>query len=222
METRIHETPCPPEVLALIPWYPDGPLSSAERGAIEAHAATCAACRDEIHAMLGEAEAPAAAEAPPAARVLARILDRIEREEAGEQPAQAGPRARPLPVLRPVARTPRRLSLAAGLALAAGLGALAAFTVSPLLGRSPYQTATSPESLQVAGPMIEMIPREEVSVAELRAALKKIDGEVIGGPVGLLGRYRVRLPAGADPTAAAAALKSEDGGIATYAEALQL
>lgn len=217
--TRIHETTCPPEVLALIPWYPDGALSSAERGAIEAHAATCPACRDEIHALLGEIEAPASVEAPPAAKVLARVLDRIEREASGERPRRGLAPPRPVTAAR---RASGRLSRAAGLALAAGLGALAAVTVPPMLGRTPYQTAASPESLQTEGPLIEMIPREEVSVAELRAALKRIEGEVIGGPVGLLGRYRVRLPAGADPTAAAAALKSEDGGIATYAEALQL
>ena len=220
LENRSREATCPPEVLALIPWYPDGALSSAERGAVEAHAATCPACRDEIHALLGELEPEQTVEAPPAARVLARVLDRIEREEAGRHPRPAAAPPRPAPAARRAGRG--RLSIAAGLALAAGLGALAALTVPSFLGNSTYRTAVSPESLQADGPLIEMIPREEVSAAELRAALRRIEGEVIAGPLGMHGRYRVRLPAGADPAAAAASLKSEDGGIATYAEALQL
>jgi len=76
--------------------------------------------------------------------------------------------------------------------------------------------------VRAVGPLSEMIPREEVSAAELRTALRKIEGEVVGGPEGTLGRYRVRLPAGADAAAAAALLRAQEGGIASYAEALHL
>jgi hypothetical protein len=219
-----HEPMCPQEVLALIPWYPDGALSAAERGAVEAHAAGCAACREEIHALIGSFEPAPHVNVPPAATVLARVLDRIDRAEAT---GKAGARrrigmapGRPSTTERRVA--PRRLALAASLALAAGVGALATVSAGRLFGADSYQTAAGPEAVHASGPLLEMIPRDDVSAAELRTALRKIEGELVGGPAGTLGRYRVQLPAGADAAAAAAHLRAREGGIATYAEALHL
>lgn len=220
-ETESAGANCPPEVLALIPWYPDGPLSSAERGAVEAHAASCAACRQEIQSLLEE-EVSSDPPTTQAARVLDRVLGRIEATEASDALRRSAPlRSMPPAGLR-AAPPRRRLARVAGLALAAGIGAVAALSAPALLERISYRTATSEESLQPGGPLIEMIPREELSVAEFRAALRRIEGEVIGGPLGMHGRYRVRLPVGSDPAAVAKQLRSEDGGIATYAEALQL
>lgn len=222
-DARNHEATCPEDVLALIPWYPEGALSADERRRVDAHAVGCAACREEIHALLGPMDAPEAVEAPPATRVLARVLDRIERDEAagrrrGPRPAAAP--ARPSTVERRSGRLGRRLALAAMLVAAVGVGALAARTLG---GPPVYHTAAAAAQATVAGgPILEMIPRDEASVAELRAALQRVEGMMVGGPEGMLGRYRVRLPAGADAAAAAALLRAEEGGIATYAEAVQL
>ena len=48
-------TGCPPDILELIPWYPEDGLSDAERGAVEAHAACCPECRP-IRGMSGRRE----------------------------------------------------------------------------------------------------------------------------------------------------------------------
>lgn len=224
LEAERREGACPQDILALIPWYPDGPLSEAERGAVEAHAASCRPCREELHTLLGSLEVPDDVGAPAAARVLERALGRIEREEAGGKPGRRrAASAAPARVATATRRSlSRRLALAATLALAAGTGVLATLALPRIAGDRAYTTATAPEAVRAAGPVLEMIPREDVSVAELRAALRKIEGELIGGPAGTLGRYRVRLPAGADAAAAAEILRAEEGGIASYAEALHL
>jgi hypothetical protein len=224
LEAESQEGACPQDVLALIPWYPDGPLSDSQRGAVETHASSCATCREEIHALLGNLEPPENVDLPPAAKVLARVLDRIDRSEmAGSASRHRGMGLAPARPETAARRSgPRRLALAAALALAAGVGALATLSLPSLLGNETYRTAAAPEAVRAVGPLIEMIPREEVSAAELRTALRKIEGEVIGGPEGTLGRYRVRLPAGADAAAAAALLRAQEGGIASYAEALHL
>ncbi len=216
MEIRSREDRCPEDVLGLIPWYPDGPLSDVERGAVETHAAACAECRDEIHALLGGLGRPVDVDVPPAARVLARVLDRIDAEEA------AGVKRRRAPAAFRRSAGSRRWALAASVALAACTGAVAAITLPRFLGESAYTTAAAPQVARNSGPLVEMIPREDVSAGELRTALRRIEGELVGGPEGTLGRYRVRLPAGADAAAAAALLRAKEGGIATYAEPLHL
>lgn len=215
------ETRCPEEVLALIPWYPDGALSDGERGRVEAHAAQCPACREEIQALTGDLSGPEDLEVPPATRVLARVLDRIEADRSRREQRHRPPR-RPGASFRPASAPLRRLALAAGLVAAAGLGALASgLLVSGDRTADPvYTTATAPEAASVSGPVVEIIPRDEVTVAQLGAVLGEIDGEVVAGPEGALGRYRIALPAGADAAAVAARLRAEDGGIATFAEPL--
>ena len=210
---------CPSEILALIPWYPDGPLSAAERSAVEVHAASCRACRDEIHALLGGLEAPEGLAAPEATRALARALERIGSKAPARSPRAAAAPPRPATAARRRA-LPQRLALAASLALAIAAGVIATLALPRLAGDARYVTAAAPEAVRSAGPLLEMIPREDVSAAELRAALRKIEGELVGGPAGTLGRYRVRLPAGADAAAAAAMLRAEEGGRARYAETL--
>ncbi len=230
-EAGSHEATCPPDVLALIPWYPDGTLSASERGTVEAHAAGCTACREEIHALLGGFEAPTNVDVPPATEILSRVLDRIDQSEAAGGTGGGLWRRRPgVQSIRPGTAARRssqlgqRMALAATLVLAAGIGALATLAMPRVFGQDVYRTAAAPETATAAasGPLLEIIPRDDVSAAQLRAALRKIEGEMVGGPEGTLGRYRVRLPAGADAAAAAALLRAEDGGIASYAEALRL
>lgn len=221
LEPDRHEAPCPDAILALIPWYPDGALTASERGAVEAHAAGCEACREEIQALLGGFEPPADLVVPPAAKILARVLERIERAEAEVKAPRAGTRSGAAPARRRVAGRGGRLALAASLALAAGLGFAASLLLPRLPGAESYHTAAAPNATGAGGPVIEMIPRDGVSAAQLRAALQSIEGVIIAGPEGTLGRYQVRLPEGTDAAAAAARLRAEEGGIAVYAEALR-
>lgn len=210
---------CPADVLEAIPWYPDG-LGPAQRGALEAHAALCAACRLELAAVRGE-PVDVASEAPDAERVWRRVLERVA-ADAGEPhsglaaPASRGPR-RSRAGLRAASV---RLPLAASVALALAFGTLGTVVGSRLLAPEPgYRTATAgaPET-RAAGSTLEVVFREDASAARVQEALRGIGGDVVAGP-SALGVFRVALPAGSDPEAAAAALVEEARGVATFAAA---
>jgi len=236
---------CPPEVLDLLPWYADDGLTPEERGQVEAHAAGCAGCRRELLDAFRDVALPA--DAPSPERVLARVFDAIAARAGGEAsspapgapdampaaagraaaPAAAAPdprgatprpgRAAPLRRARALAR-PSRAAAAAAAAFV--LGAVGGAALPRLTGAPApvYQTAAAPQVAAPGdGPRLDVVLREDVSVAELRRTLGALGAEVVGGP-SAVGRYRLRLPAGADATAVAAALRAEGTGIATFAE----
>lgn len=220
-------TGCPPDILELIPWYPDEGLTDAERGAVEAHAACCVECRREIHGAFGETDLPA--DAPAAERVLAQVFERI----AGSRPSPlARPQVhRPPPTLAmPMsARAPRRaLSWpSAAFAAAAAVVVLGLLFLAPgarrlVAGRSAiYHTATAPPvAARAAGPELEIVLRADVTASQLNTALRALDAEFVAGPTEL-GRYRIRLPSGADASAAATALRAPETGVASFAEPLR-
>jgi hypothetical protein len=209
---------CPADVLEAIPFYPDG-LGAAERGALEAHAALCLACRREL-AALHAASGEGAPEGPDAERVWRRVLELVAADAAGSI-------ARPAAPYRAVPRRPRgwlratpRLPLAASVALALAFGTLGTVVGSRLLAPEPgYRTATiGSEGPSAAGPTLDVVFREDASAARLQEALRGIGGTVVGGP-SPLGVFRVALPPGGDAAAAAAALRAEAGGVATFAAA---
>jgi Putative zinc-finger len=66
----------------LLPWYVNGTLAGEERRRVEAHLASCLACRREVAELEGlrrDVKA-AAAQAPPGPEGLARLLRQVERE----------------------------------------------------------------------------------------------------------------------------------------------
>jgi hypothetical protein len=64
--------------------------------------------------------------------------------------------------------------------------------------------------------VLDVVLRGDASARQLSEALQGIDGEIVAGP-SELGRYQVQLPAGADASAAAAALSAEGTGVASFA-----
>jgi hypothetical protein len=216
-------TGCPPDILELIPWYPDEGLTDAERGAVEAHAACCVECRREIHGAFGEIDLPA--DAPAAERVLTNVFERI----ASSRPSSfARPQSLPPPTLgMPVrAGAPRRAPswysaafAAAAAALILGLLWLAPGARRLVAGPSAvYRTATAaPAPARAAGPELEIVLRGDATASQLNTALRALDAELVAGPTEL-GRYRVRLPSGADASAAATALRAPETGVASFAE----
>jgi hypothetical protein len=214
-------TGCPPDILDLIPWYPDDGLSDAERGAVEAHAACCPACRREIHGAFGETDLPA--DAPAAERVLALVFERIA-ERSRPEPDSASDRLPP-PILAipPSARAPRRPSWRRPLVAAAAASALAVLLaprVLHLFSGSPavYHTAAAPPvETQAAGPLLDVVLRGDVTASQLSTAFRSLGAEVVAGPTEM-GRYRLRLPAEADASVAATALRAPETGVAIFAE----
>ena len=88
-EERQHQ-----RISELIPWYVNGTLESTERQAVEAHAAGCPRCQEELAAatQLARAiqEAEAAAPSPHPAQ-LSRLLARIDAHEAAPAADDAAP-----------------------------------------------------------------------------------------------------------------------------------
>jgi len=84
-----------------------------------------------------------------------------------------------------------------------------------------YRTATAlPAATRAEGPELEVVLRSDATASQLQTALRAIDAELVAGPTAL-GRYRVRLPAGADASAAATALRAPETGVASFAEPLR-
>jgi hypothetical protein len=208
---------CPAEVLEAIPWYPDG-LGDAQRGQVEAHAASCDECRREILMIQGEPvdDLPAA---PDAERVWAAVLERVAAEGA-DAPVRATPAPRRATARSWVRAASRPFPLAASVALAVAFGALGTVAGSQLgaEGAPVYVTATAPPAeVSGAGPALDVVFRKSASAEEIEQALRGVGGNVVAGPSGL-GVYRIALRPGADARGAAGALRGDEGGVASLAE----
>jgi hypothetical protein len=217
------ERSCPQEILDWIAWYPDEGLSAAQRGAVEAHAAACAACRREIDVVAGRGEPPGGVR--DAERLFARVLARIESETLAA--AAAPPRVEdrrafrtPAPARRARWSRPAAATWAAAAALAllfTGIGWVAGS--SHFRGSGLYHTAT--DSLLGdaghAGVRLDLVFRSDAGAERINTALRGLGAEIVSGPT-QLGRYRIELPPGSDAEAAAALLRAEGTGVASFAE----
>jgi anti-sigma factor RsiW len=229
---------CPSEILEWIAWYPDGGLSDRQRGAVEAHAAVCAACRYELAVLAGHAEAPVAPADPE--RLFARVLALVEADGLAA-PAGAGLLAAPArAVAAPAAaRTlpPRRARqpwsvgawsggmtrVAATMALLFLVGGLGGWLgrdwVGPK-GGPVYVPASATPVAAGEGLALDVVFRSDATAERIQTALRGLGAELVAGP-SPLGRYRVALPLGADASAAAALLRAEGTGVASFAEPLR-
>lgn len=214
---------CPEDVLQWIPWYPDEGLSERQRGAVEAHAADCPRCREEIGLVLGTSQGTG--EVPDAEGTLASLWKRIE-ASSPEPEAAPAPTRRPM---APAARAPRRprpvgrggvpaVVAAAALLLVAGAGVVAGLVLSQP-GEPVFRTAAEAGAPARAadGPLLEVVFANDAPASRIREALRTLDAQIVAGPTAL-GRFRVQLPAGADAAAAAERLRSEESDVALFAQ----
>lgn len=230
MSQHNNELSCPPEILDWIPWYAEDALAETQRGAVEAHAAQCEECRKEL-AMLSGGPAPSVT-VPDAEPVFARVLARIEAEGMGETPIRVGghlapARARSAPLLRHARRSGGRRSLsriAAAAALVLSVGAAGWFANETIGARdSVYRTASAPQVSPLAsdsGVQLDVVFRGDAGIERINTDLRALGAVVVAGP-SQAGRYRVALPEGSDATAAAAMLRAEGRGVASFAEPLR-
>jgi predicted anti-sigma-YlaC factor YlaD len=145
--------------------YLYGEVSDADRAAVEAHVATCAACADEL-ASLGEVRADLARWEPPAA-------------DLGFQIVQAAPRPARRAWSRPAVWAP--MALAAGLLLAVG-AALANVEVQAANGGVTIRAGWSHPPLTAPGAVAEQAPAHEavpvktgVSDADMQKAMAALE-----------------------------------------------
>ncbi len=184
----------------LLPWLANGTLAGAERAALERHLGGCASCRAELelcrHLEQGVRAREAEAWQPPDGQ-LDRILQRLGPQPAAPVRGQSGWGARP-----------RRWTLAAPAALAAGLACLLLWTRSDP-EPSLYTTLSDPEaSLPAAGPQLQLAFAERTPEAEMRALLNGVRGSIVSGP-SPLGIYTVALPEGEPLDAIVEALRED-------------
>jgi hypothetical protein len=216
---------CPNEILDWLPWYADDALPAAQRGAVEAHAAQCAECRLELAMLAGEVTP--AVDAPDPDAAFAKVLARIEAAEVGAEtiaiggsrvPAAAARRAPPRPSLQPErARRMPRMAMAAALFAVATAGWIARDLARH--ADAMYQTASGPAATVAgeAADQLDVVFRANAPIERINANLRALGGVVISGP-SQAGRYRIALPAGSDAAAAAELLRTEETGVASFAE----
>ena len=229
------EPTCPVEILDWIAWYPDGGRSDAQRGAVEAHAASCEACRGEIEILAGHAEPPDLEGDPE--RLFGRVLARIESAALAAEPldpeargavaANLGRRRAPAPLRDRRASAALRSSRTwmAGTAWAAGIGLAVllggvwiAHTIQVARATPIYRVAGEPTAVAPGhGVALDLVFRNDASAERINVELRGLGARIVSGP-SQLGRYRIELPEGADAEAAATLLHAEGTGVASFAE----
>lgn len=226
MTQRASDT-CPAEILEWIAWYPDGPLTDTQRGAVESHAAVCAACREEIAVLAGRAEAPVSPADPE--QLFARVLALVEADGIESSPLaapEAALPAAPAPRLATPARRRRSVwsggfRVAAGVTLAVLAGGLGGWLGREWLRAEPVYALAGETMLAAEGAVaLDVVFRSDATAERIQTALRGLGAELVAGP-SPLGRYRVELPPGADASAAAALLRAEGTGVASFAEPLR-
>jgi hypothetical protein len=70
------------------------------------------------------------------------------------------------------------------------------------------------------GVQLDVVFRSDVGIERINTDLRALGAVVVGGP-SQAGRYRVTLPEGSDASAAAAMLRAEGRGVASFAEPLR-
>ena len=208
------EQSCPAEVLDWIAWYAEPNLSEEVRGAIDAHAAQCPPCRDEIAAM-GGASVGAIVEFPDPERVFDRVRERIELR--GSEPVTLpGARAPRRP--RPVWVATRRAAMAASLALLVAAGLAGAGVASLVRSPAGYWTANESNPVVSANVVqLDVVFRPEITFGQIHHALNELGASIVSGPT-RGGVMRLHLPANSDPREIAAHLRKDGTGVALFAE----
>jgi hypothetical protein len=149
------------EAQMLLPWYAKGALDDDDRGRVEAHLASCAACTRELEVEQSLAEAMAGLPLE-ADQGWARVRRRLDRRIAPPRP-----------------RMRRSLAWAAmAAALCAGVGLSIAGYRS--LEAPAYRTLSAPAP--AATPALVVIFRPDAAEADLRRVLARADARIVDGP----------------------------------------
>jgi len=196
-------------------WYVNGTLSASERAEMEQWLAD----NPEAQLQLAEYEfmrdsiAEEGADEPQfdTEAGLARLMARIEREEAANEATPAAAPTRWWEAL--AARLQWGLTPAfARVAMVSQLGVvmvLGALLLLPAPAQDPaYQVLSGAPPPAVDGLVVTIGLAPDTSLAQLQRLLRAQQAEIVGGP-SALGTYRVRLPDDADQARRLAALKGD-------------
>jgi anti-sigma factor RsiW len=181
----------------LLPWYANGTLPADERRAVEEHLAACDRCRREL-------------------ALLASLRDQIKAEDTAPSPGELGWRRLQRDLRHETGAPRRRAWWQPALAAAAVIIVVQAALLVNLWTQPPAITPLGgPEA---AGAVLQVRFAPRAAEADMRAALRAVNGEIVGGP-GALGIYRIRLEGVAPENSvaiarAAQALRARSGVVA--------
>jgi len=176
------------ECWVLLPWVANERLAPRDLRWVEAHLQTCRECQLELEAQRRLRDA-ICAEDPVVLAPQASFQKLMQRIDAAEQAPEDAPdrddsvsRAS-TPMRKRATRVPRWLAIAAcvqAVAIAALLGAIA-WQSQQLMSAPRFSTLTTPSSAP-EGPVIRVVFREHVSVAEINTLLHSLGANIVAGP----------------------------------------
>jgi hypothetical protein len=192
------------EIEELLPWYANGTLTPAEQLAVERHLDQCPACRMELAQCRALAdrlhESAEVAWQPPAGH-FDRLLADID-HLTPPAPAKAGP-SLPQRLLAWLRATPSPVRWT----LAFESLAVAVLVLVVLLPAAPptepgYETLSNSDTPPATEePRLRVVFAEPMTVGELHALLRDLDGQIVAGPT-VLGVYTVAVTGGERPAEA--------------------
>ncbi len=158
-----------------IPWVVNGSADAADRELVQAHAADCADCADELarqsqlHTAMTDSVLPAHDPSASLQRLLSRI-DRVEGDALGDSPESSASRH------RSNSRWTRWLA-AAVVVQAVGLAALAgALFERP---RTADYSVLTRSAEPVAGASIRLVPAASLQIGQLQAVLAQAGLQIV-------------------------------------------
>jgi hypothetical protein len=181
-DSALHE-----EAWLLLPWLANGRLAQAERGKIEPHVRSCAACREELAFQrllcnaLTEPDRVTYAPGPS----FRKLMDRIDGTAPPARKTRERDRAPAAPVRRqidsPMSQStwrPPGLAWAASFILAIGLGGI----VTTVYRSSQPLYTTHTDAAHTAANVLHIAFDRSVTVGEAEEALRSSGARVVEGP----------------------------------------
>jgi anti-sigma factor RsiW len=205
---------CDSEAARLLPWFATGRIDAEDAARVEAHVASCPACRAdlaaqrELHGLMQAGEKVEYSPQPSLQKLMSRI-DELDREiaPAAATPVVSAAASSTTPPVR--AGLPRWL-VAAVVLQTIGLGTLGALLWQHADGRNAgaeYVTLGSVEAGPGPAPLVRVVFAPDTSLAGMAALLGAVRADIVAGPTEA-GAYTLAL----HPNAGAPA--SIDAGLA--------
>ena len=193
--------PCNSDAAQLLPWFVTGRLDADETARVEAHVASCPACRLDLHherALRDVVRTEDRTHAPDAARGFEKLMARIGETEHA-LPTEA-PARKPVAVRR--VRFPRWVGAAVlAHALALGLVGAALWRHTDRIDEAPFRTLTTDTGSTALGHAhLRVVFAPGTTTQELAGILDLIDARIVDGP-SPAGAYALALSGGGDAAA---------------------
>lgn len=189
---------CTEEWSDKLAWYVNQTLEAEETDRVEAHLATCDACRGEVAELrsLQQAVVQLASQVPePSEAVFERVMERVEAYEAGR--VRIGRLfGNLLSKLLPPLEMLWQPALRPAVAVAGLVILLQAVAIGGLLTRETptarYRTLTGGAVTEAPGPKLQIAFHGETPEQAIRDLLREVNVTIVGGPSSL-GIYVVAL-----------------------------